>query len=441
MATNPVFLFIILLVFFLILIIYISRFFIQPKKLDDVEKEINSGQTTTAIRKLRNLLRKQPENYKAHYLLGKANKKNKNNQMAIMELHQAEKGIDNETTDFEINVRRLLSDIHMENNDYKSALEEYLLLTKIDTDNKKVFYNIGRIYKSKNHYRKAVSYFKQATQIDSNFSPAYYELGVCLYETANYSEALTQLSKCIKLNKKNYYAYFYLGLIHKQLQDNNKAIEFLEQAERESSIRSKVVLNLGICHIAIGNLPKAIEELTRALKIHTSRDNILLNIRHFLAMAYEQSNDLVPAIEQWEKITAQSPGYKGVDEKLNQYNDLRHSDSLKEFINSSLADFQKLCSRIVEQQNLTLHEINRINNEKITIVGREASNMIAAKAQLKLFIFSRENITITEKDIRNYLQLMKNNNCSLAYIYSINTFNASAKKFAENRPIELYDSK
>jgi len=64
-----IFLFIIILVIF---VLYFANIYIFPRKLEEIQQLIESGQTKIAIRKLNDIIEKDDRNHYAHYLLALA---------------------------------------------------------------------------------------------------------------------------------------------------------------------------------------------------------------------------------------------------------------------------------------------------------------------------------------------------------------------------------
>ena len=139
----------ILLVFGIIATIfalYFFHLFIAPRKIEEIARMIDEGQTALAIKKLTELLEKDDRNPYAHFLLAEAYLKEKNIQYAILEYRQVLKLSKFDDKINEVTIRSRLAKIFHKKNAIEEAKKEYLILTKIDPANFENYYQLGVIY-------------------------------------------------------------------------------------------------------------------------------------------------------------------------------------------------------------------------------------------------------------------------------------------------------
>ena len=72
------------IIFFTMIIIYIMRTYIRPRRIEEIDRIIDSGQTRLAIKKLTEIVEKDERNTYAHYLLALAYVKENNFKFAII---------------------------------------------------------------------------------------------------------------------------------------------------------------------------------------------------------------------------------------------------------------------------------------------------------------------------------------------------------------------
>lgn len=419
---------------------YYVRLITKPKTLKAIEKDLDAKNYDAAIRKLQGLIQKNPNDYEAHRMLAKAYQLAGNAKMAIVEYRFAERNVDNQAAAYEIEIRTQLGRLLFHTGEFREALEEFILLNKLDAKHFESYHMAGKCYVKVGSYERAIQNFRLALKINPALHEAYYDLGLALYEAQNQTEALGEFINAIKHNPKNYMGHYYIGIIYRQLSDYVKAIEFLDVAEREKEIQVQCLLNKGICYLNLGNLPKVIEELTRGLKVHPFADNTAHLMRYHLAEAYELRKEIAPAIEQWERIFTQNPKFRDVGSKLDQYKDVRASDVLKDFMSSPATQFQALCCRAVEAMGLMVVEQRLISNDEIWVTARETSKMVG-KTLLKLVIFTRQSDPVDEETVRKTLDTMKTMGCHITIYFSNTGYSRNAKEFASTRPFEIYDAK
>ena len=76
---------------------------------------------------------------------------------------------------------------------------------------------------------------------------------------------------------------------------------------------------------------------------------------------------------------------------------------------------------------------------QITGVNKSDESWMAVRKQVLFIRFYREPEPIDEAQIHESLDLMKSMNSVKAFLFSSSGFNTAAKRFAENRPIELIE--
>ena len=64
---------------------------------------------------------------------------------------------------------------------------------------------------------------------------------------------------------------------------------------------------------------------------------------------------------------------------------------------------------------------------------------LAIRKQVIFVIFYRDPDTVTEQQVQQVLDFMKSQNCTKGFIFSSSGFNTPAKRYAENRPVELIE--
>jgi tetratricopeptide (TPR) repeat protein len=130
---------------FIAIIVFIVRNRIIQKKDKEIPKLIADGETKLAIKKLNQLLEKDNRDPYTHYLLAEAYRVDGNNQFAILEYKQVLKFGRFDDKIKEIKIRSALVKIYKEKKSFDEAKKELLILTKLDSSNFEVFFDLGVI--------------------------------------------------------------------------------------------------------------------------------------------------------------------------------------------------------------------------------------------------------------------------------------------------------
>ncbi len=438
MIITYIFLFV-LLIIVTIFVLYILSTYVFPRKIEEIAKMIEAGQTKLAIKKLNEILDKDERNSYAHYLLAEAYLKENNIQYAILEYRQVLKLGKFDDKVNEVQIRSRLAKIFLERNAVEDAKKEYLILTKLDPANFENYYQLGLIFFNADMQDKSVAYFKKAIASNNKSGLSYYYLGQIYYRLGNYQDAKQMFLECIKLEQNHYRSHYFLGLVLRQLGDYEWAVKEFEVAQRDDDIKIKCFLAKGTCFLEKEHYPKAVVEFERGLKFAKRGSDTELNLRYFLADAQEKMRDLHSAISNWEKIAEVNRNFRDVQDKLKSYSEFRQDDRIKDFMIAGLAQFEHLCRKITESLGLMILDIDIISDTEIEILATETEGKWRNTRKTNRIIrIIRTTDTVSDKLLRRIHESMKPKNATRAVIITTGDFSQSAIDFSNTRPIELF---
>jgi len=359
---------VIITIIFLGIIIGVITFFliksiILPKKIATIEELIKQGKINSAVRTAKHIISKDPRNFEAHYLLGKAYLADNKPDLALIEFKTV-----NNIGVFggycpEEEFRQKIASLYEKFGQIEEALKEFLLLIKLNPENAEYYYKTGELFEKRNKSEKATNYYRKTIELDPNYSMAHYKLGVLLYRGKKTVEAKAELERAIKEQPDNYKAYFYLGKLLKENHDYVGALHAFEKAQKDQEQKVKALIERGGCYMSMNSIDSAISELERALKI--SKDDKATETlygRYFLGLCYEKVKNIDKAMENWEKIYTVRPKFKDVAEKISQYQELRTDDRVKDYLTASMDNFYEICKSIVNTMNMNVRDITDVPN-------------------------------------------------------------------------------
>ena len=189
-------------------------------------------------------------------------------------------------------------------------------------------------------------------------------------------------------------------------------------------------------------LDNAAVDFQRAIELDKQNTNSeTLYARYFLASCYEKNRKLDAAIEQWEAIYSRNKNFKDVPLKLSEYKDLNANDFLKDYLTCSNEKFSDICKKAAESGM----KMQIISNEpkkwgcEITAVDKKDDSWMNVKKLVSLLRFYRQSDPLEENTIVETIDTLRKKNTVKAYIFSPSGFSLSAKRYIENRPVELID--
>ena len=435
----------IILIFVLAAAVFLLLFFVvksvvSPKKIETLQKLIKQGKISSAIKNAKAIIQKDPQNYLAHYYLGKAYLKDKKSELALMELKYVDQHAVFDANLSELEFRQEIAPLYTKFNQPDEALKQYLLLTKLNPRDAENFYNVARIYEAKGKSDAALGFYDKTIKLNKRHVKAHAAMGLLLFRAKQFQEAKKEIDLAISLSPETFSSYYYLGKILKENKDFPGAVKAFEKAQRDSEFRQKALVECGTCYMAGNSIDNAINCFERAISsVKDSEKQETIYARYFLASCYEKTRKIEKAIEQWELIYAKNHSFRDVAAKLSEYKDLQANDSLKEYLTSSEENFLQICKNAciagikLEPQQITMQKWG------CQILATEAkdADWRSIRKQAFLIKFFRETDPLEDFIVRKTLDEIKSQNCSKAFICSSSGFTRSAIAAAENRPCEL----
>ncbi len=425
-------------IIFTIIILYFLSIYIFPKKIEEIQRMIDAGQTKLAIRKLTEILEKDDRNPYAHFLLAEAYMAENNSQYAILEYRQVLKFGRFDERIKEAHIRSTLAKLYKERKAYEEARKEFLLLTKIEPNNFENFYELGFMTYSMGQMDKAVNYFKKSASLNVKHDLSFYYLGQIYYKNASYIDAKQCFLNTIKIDPLNYHAHYYLGLVLRQQSDYEWAMKEFEVALKSDELKVRSLLARGTCLMEKGQHPKAVMEFERGIKFSKKGSDMELNLRYFLAECQEKMRDVHSAISNWEKIVLINPKFKDVPQKLATYSDFRQDDRIKDFMIAGLAQFEHVCRKIVTGMNYNITDIEIISDTEIEIIATENEGRWRNTRQSNRIIrIVRTTEPLQDGYFRRLHESMRPRNATRILVISTGDVSNKALEFANTRPIEI----
>lgn len=420
--------------------LYIVRNLVAPKKIARVEQLLKQNKPAAAAKTAKLLLAKDPRNPETHYLLGKAYMMDNKPELALMEYKMVNQiGVFDGSVP-EIPFRRQLAELFTRYNQPDEALKEYLLLIQKEPNRAESYFEAGRLFEQRNKATKAVNYYRKAIELKPGLGLAHLALGQILYRAKRFNDAKGFLEKALRYEPEHYEAYYFLGRIQKEAKDYAGALQSFEWAAKSPEFKLKSLIERGTSYMEMNNLERAIAELERAIGlIKDPAQAEALWAHFFVATCYERTRQIERAIEHWEAVYRQKPGFQDVAEKLSQYQDLRQDDIVKDFLTATQEEFREMVTRATTAMGLAVQSISDEKDGATVIAVEAKSNWRSTKAMPYLVRFVRVAELIDEATVRDTHEAMRTGNMTRAIVVASSNFSRMAIDFAESRPVDLYN--
>lgn len=403
---------------------------------------IKQGKTIQAIKIGKQVIGKDSKNWLAHYYLGKAYVKDNRPELAVIEYKIVDENALFGEQIQELPFRTEYAKLLLKYNQQNEALKNFLLLTKLDPATADNFYQVGRIYEQQNRYDLALGFMQKCAMIDKKHAKAHAEIGLMLYRTKQFNEAKKEIDLALKLSPETYSSYYYLGKILKDAKDIPGALKSFEKAQRDQDVKQKSIIEHGSCYMMVNRYDNAAVDFQRAIELDKNNSQPeTLYARYFLGMCFEKSRQIDKAIEQWTEIYKRNKAFRDVSAKLSEYKDLQSNDYMKDYLTSSNDEFLLICKNaVLKGMNLQVLSCDLKKwGCQLTAINKSDESWMSVRKQVTLVRFYRDPEPIEEQQIHETLDQMKSLNSVKGYMFSSSEFSAAAKRYAENRPVELIE--
>ena len=425
-----------------ILTFVILKSIVSPKKIEAMPRLIKQGKTIQAIKIGKQVIGKDSKNWLAHYYLGKAYVKDNRPELAVIEYKIVDENALFGEQIQELPLRTEYAKLLLKYNQQNEALKNFLLLTKLDPATADNFYQVGRIYEQQNRYDLALGFMQKCAMIDKKHAKAHAEIGLMLYRTKQFNEAKKEIDLALKLSPETYSSYYYLGKILKDAKDIPGALKSFEKAQRDQDVKQKSIIEHGSCYMMVNRYDNAAVDFQRAIELDKNNSQPeTLYARYFLGMCFEKSRQIDKAIEQWTEIYKRNKAFRDVSAKLSEYKDLQSNDYMKDYLTSSNDEFLLICKNaVLKGMNLQVLSCDLKKwGCQLTAINKSDESWMSVRKQVTLVRFYRDPEPIEEQQIHETLDQMKSLNSVKGYMFSSSEFSAAAKRYAENRPVELIE--
>jgi tetratricopeptide (TPR) repeat protein len=435
-----------------LLIVFVIKMLLSPKRVEALGALIKQGKTQVAINSAKRLIARDSKNAEAHYYLGLAYHAEKKDDLAFREFKIINQLSIQGKMIPEIDYRQTLAQLYAANGESEEALKEYLLLIKLSPKRGEFYFQAGRLFAERGKGETAREYLQKASEFSPKDGNIYYELGALCYKEKRAPEAKAALERALRLQKEGDQGrtWFYLGKLQKDVKDYGGAQSSFEKAAKDPEFRVRALVERGGCFMVLNDVDHALGDLEKAVgSIKDEGSNDSLFARYFLGVCYEKQRQIDKAVAQWEQVYAQKKGFKDVGEKLSQYREFKSSGKgkstggakatdMKSYVTATNTDFLELCKAIVkEAMELQIQDAKNIS-EGIEVMAMEGDDAKFSRKMPHLIRFYRGNDPADEGEIRSILDDAKEQNIPKAAVVASGGFSPAALEYANSRPVELF---
>ncbi len=209
------------------------------------------------------IIKNYPNYYHGYWLRGVAHSDKKNYKDAIADLNKALELGNPEAP--KVLIPLSLAKINI--GDYKSAIEDYNKLIKINPDKSELFFNRGISKFKLGDDKGALDDFNKTLELNPNYYEASNNRGFIKSKFNDFKGAILDYNNVIRINPKDSFAYNNRGYAKLKIKDYESAYkDFIKSFECFPN-NSYAYRNLGLYYLDLREYNKACENLNKALEL------------------------------------------------------------------------------------------------------------------------------------------------------------------------------
>ncbi|MBR1615082.1 MAG: restriction endonuclease [Treponema sp.] len=373
--------------------------------------------------------------------------------MALGELYYNERAWDKAYPLYETMMS--VATIHHEIDPFKASLRQGICAVKLNKTadafrglgaafkiNKQDFdvnYYLGVASFKNNEFEKAIPCFKRALIIRSDAPHLNSYIGLSMYKAKHFKESLPYLKRGLDENPDNKEVLFCMADAMNEGGYSDKAMKVFMHLRPDPEFGARSCLSCGLFHLKSNQADLAIQDFEIGMKHQNVPQDIMVEIRYRYATACFMTNCITKGLDALKEIQATNPNYKDVPQLAARYQELNKNKNLQMYLMGASSDYVALCRRIVlsyyKKGTAKLLDFSVAQDTVDVLVNVD----FIRSEENHMFKFFRSTGSIGELPVRDFHGKVSEHKADKGFLVSAGTYSEEARRFAEGRPIELFD--
>ncbi len=173
--------------------------------------------------------------------------------------------------------------------EFDRAKEYFERELKLNKDNVKAYFGLGRVAMAKNEFSVAVKHFTKVIELKNDIAGAYFNRSISWRKIGNIENAMMDVNKGITIDSSNPHAYALRGDIYFDKKEYNLAIADYDKALTIDQKNEWLYLKRANYWYVNGNFKNSILDLEKASKLNPSNITVLNDFAWLLATCSDKA--------------------------------------------------------------------------------------------------------------------------------------------------------
>ncbi|MGL4985676.1 MAG: tetratricopeptide repeat protein [Treponemataceae bacterium] len=424
----------------------IIRALISPLKYTKIENLLEEKRIFDAIKQAKKILFVDAQDYQARLLLAKLYLAEQKDELALIELKFIMQIQDKKklswSKSFYIEYHKILALVYMKLEKYNDALDEFLMLIKLEPKNAEYFFQVGKLLEKKGLYDQAALYYQQTGKIDKRHAKSFEAMGLLLLRFKKFDQARQAFETILTIDPEDMSIHYCLGQILKEEKKYPQALEAFNNALLSEELKQKAHIEKGFCFLEIDKIENAMVEFEYAVEASKKQNSKeTLFSQYLLGFCYEKLEKFDHALSQWTNIYEKDKNFQNVAQKIEEYQIIKYNKKVKDFISLSNEYFIQYCLDILQEKLVFYPKKFEITPYGCKIIATHMQNAVDNNTEEKIcFLFSRQDAPLSDDILRYQFSLFSLDGTSRMVVYSLSGYTQEAISFKQSKPIDLKNS-
>lgn len=320
------------------------------------------------------------------------------------------------------------------------ARKALMRASAIDPHNPDMNYYLGYVYYLDKEYEKSIGNFKKTLVSQAGNYLALKYTGQAFQKMHKYSDAIPNLQKAMDIKPDDKEVMFAMGECFYEIGQAEKCLKILDRLRADPVFGAQSCLYTGMIRAKSGQYKEAKEDFNIGLKHMNVPIDVSNDLRYRLSQANIKLGEVNTALSILRELQQLSPGYKDVAILINSYQEMNKNKNLQTYLMSGQSEFVGLCRKIAGRFYGSSGKVKILDIQALT----EYSDIIVEVNTPKfsdtvVFRFFRSQGSVGELLLREFHSKVRETKGGRGICMTPGTFTDESVKYAEGRPLELFD--
>lgn len=300
-------------------------------------------------------------------------------------------------------------------------------------------YYFGLLLYKVGEWQKAVACLRKVLVIKPETLGVNKPMGMCLYKMQRYKESLPYLRRAAEESANDKEVLYAMANAMEESGIGDKALRIFMHLRTDKQYGGQSCLSAGMIHERMKQQALAVADYEIAMKLENVDPKILANIYYRAGSCHIALNNIPQALDMLKRVQTITPNFKDTNALIQRYQELNSNSNLQIYLMGPSAAFVALCRKAVplfyQKSIIHFNDINVLSDGVEILCTVQSGSW----EDTELFRFYRSTSPVGELYVRDLHAKIQESQIDKGVCVTAGSFTDEAKRYADGRPIDLYE--